>query len=54
MKKCPICGYEGEEDNCPTCGEPLEPICENCREAKSNCLCDNPKEETPEEELENS
>ncbi|MDP3245319.1 MAG: hypothetical protein Q8M83_06760 [bacterium] len=48
MKKCPSCGYEGEENSCPTCFEPLESVCEECDEAESGCVC--AEEENSEEE----
>ena len=40
MKKCPVCGYEGNEKACPTCEEQMETACPECSEVKSGCICD--------------
>ncbi len=40
MQKCPGCGHEGDEGACPVCQLPMEPKCEMCEEAESNCTCE--------------
>lgn len=44
--KCPVCGMEADEPGeCEMCHVPLEPVCEKCGEAESNCSCEEEERE---------